>query len=113
MSLQHRLMSLYRHDCSYGARNVSDLARLALQRVIAQLPVEVELRAKVRELDQRISAVEVDIAHLLERNKVMAGDLGVSQRTVEIHRSRVMEKMEARSLAQLVRMMLELEQRGE
>jgi two-component system, LuxR family, response regulator FixJ len=45
-------------------------------------------------------------------NKVMAGDLGVSQRTIEIHRARVMEKMEAHSLAQLVRMMLVLEQRG-
>lgn len=42
-------------------------------------------------------------------NKVMAGDLGVSQRTVEIHRARVMEKMGAHSLAQLVRMVLELE----
>jgi two-component system, LuxR family, response regulator FixJ len=37
-------------------------------------------------------------------NKVMAGDLGVSQRTVEIHRARVMEKSGADSLAQLVRM---------
>ena len=43
-------------------------------------------------------------------NKVMAGDLGVSQRTIEIHRARVMEKMQANSLAQLVRMTLELEQ---
>jgi two-component system response regulator FixJ len=42
-------------------------------------------------------------------NKVMAGDLGVSQRTVEIHRARVMEKMGANSLAQLVRMMMNLE----
>ena len=41
-------------------------------------------------------------------NKVMAADLGVSQRTVEIHRSRVMEKMQARSLAQLVRVSLDL-----
>jgi FixJ family two-component response regulator len=37
-------------------------------------------------------------------NKVMAADLGVSQRTIEIHRARVMEKMGANSLAQLVRM---------
>jgi FixJ family two-component response regulator len=41
-------------------------------------------------------------------NKVMAGDLGVSQRTIEIHRARVMEKMGARSMAQLVRMTLDL-----
>lgn len=41
-------------------------------------------------------------------NKVMAGDLGVSQRTVEIHRARVMEKMGAESLAQLVRMVMEM-----
>jgi FixJ family two-component response regulator len=40
-------------------------------------------------------------------NKVMASELGLSQRTVEIHRSHVMEKMGVRSLAQLVRMVLD------
>ena len=42
-------------------------------------------------------------------NKVIAMDLDVSQRTVEIHRARVMEKMHARSLAELVRMAMLLE----
>ena len=42
-------------------------------------------------------------------NKVVAAELKVSPRTVEIHRARVMEKMEAHSLAQLVRMVMEAE----
>jgi len=41
-------------------------------------------------------------------NKVIAMDLGLSERTVEIHRARVMEKMATRSVAHLVRMALAL-----
>lgn len=38
-------------------------------------------------------------------NKAIAEDLGISQRTVEIHRARIREKMEARGLADLIKMM--------
>ena len=41
-------------------------------------------------------------------NKAIAGKLGLSQRTVEIHRSHVMEKMAVESLAELVRLVTEL-----
>ena len=44
-----------------------------------------------------------------QANKVIALDRNVSQRTVEIHRARVMEKMQAHSLADLVRMSIEIE----
>jgi two-component system response regulator FixJ len=39
-------------------------------------------------------------------NKSIAYDLGISPRTVEIHRARVMDKMGARSLSELIRLAL-------
>lgn len=52
---------------------------------------------------------ERDVLHQLiigNPNKVIAYELGISPRTVEVHRARVMEKMQARNLSHLVRMAL-------
>jgi len=72
---------------------------------------ELKERARVREQLDSLTPREREVLTLVtsgKPNKVMAADLGVSQRTVEIHRARVMEKMNASSLAQLVRMVMDL-----
>jgi len=51
----------------------------------------------------------LDLVVAGKRNKVIAGELGISQSTVESHRARVMEKMQAGSLSDLMRMMLSLQ----
>jgi FixJ family two-component response regulator len=66
-------------------------------------------RAEIRRRASTLTAREQEVMSQVvqgKANKVIAGDLGVSQRTVEIHRARVMEKMQAGSLAHLVRMVL-------
>jgi FixJ family two-component response regulator len=37
-------------------------------------------------------------------NKQVASDLGAAEKTIKIHRARVMEKMKARSIVELVRL---------
>ena len=67
---------------------------------------------RIRERLESLTPREREVLMLMTRgkpNKVMAAELGVSQRTVEIHRARVMEKSGANSLAHLVRMVMDLE----
>ncbi len=73
---------------------------------------ELNERTRIRERMEALTPREREVLALVtsgKPNKVMAADLGVSQRTVEIHRARVMEKMGAASLAQLVRMVMDLD----
>lgn len=88
-----------------------------IDRVQRALDQDRENRLRLREKDairghfDSLTPREREVLALVTQgkaNKVMAGDLGVSQRTIEIHRARVMEKMEANSLAQLVRMVLDM-----
>lgn len=60
---------------------------------------------------ETLTAREREVLDLLvsgDPNKVIAYRLQISPRTVEIHRARVMEKMQAKSLPELVRMAMEL-----
>jgi len=66
-----------------------------------------ELRRRHSTLTPREKEV-MDLIIAGNANKVIAMDLGLSERTVEIHRARVMEKMATRSVAHLVRMALAL-----
>jgi len=60
---------------------------------------------------ERLARLTVRERHVLDHlvlgktNKQIAEEFGISQRTVEIHRARIREKMEARGLADLIRMM--------
>ena len=64
-----------------------------------------EIAARLAELTPREHEVMAMVTEG-KSNKEMAAALGVTSKTVEAHRARVMEKMRAESLAELVRMAL-------
>ncbi len=70
---------------------------------------------EVRAITDRLSSLtprEREVLDMIvdgEPNKRIAHSLGISERTVEVHRSRVMEKMEAPSLAALLKMTMRID----
>jgi len=74
---------------------------------------EVEQKKIVQQHYSTLTPRETEVMSAVAKghaNKVIAMDLELSQRTVEIHRARVMEKMKVRSLAELVKLAVLLEQ---
>ena len=91
-----------------------------LDRIQRALTADGATRAALRERDRirarfaSLTPRELEVLQLMtlgKPNKVMAAELGLSQRTVEIHRAHVMDKTGVSSVAQLVRMALDLEQK--
>jgi two-component system, LuxR family, response regulator FixJ len=85
-----------------------------IQRAIAkdqQLRKSLGEHERIRGYLDTLTPREREVLDLMiegKQNKVIAQVLDVSPRTIEIHRARVMEKMNAHSVAELVRMMLDL-----
>ncbi len=86
-----------------------------LEKIDAALAQDVEQRKTLgekQEILRRVKSLTPREHEIMDRmiegqaNKVIAIELEISQRTVEIHRSRVMHKMGTHSLAHLVRMIL-------
>lgn len=89
-----------------------------LDRVHDALSLDEENRQSFSDLEkirQNISTLTPREYEVFERvaegqaNKVVAIDLAISERTVEIHRSQVMQKTKARSLADLVKMKIRID----
>jgi FixJ family two-component response regulator len=87
-------------------QDMLDAVMAAIQRDRQRRAVD----SDVSQLQQRFAALsprEQQVMLLVttgEMNKQVAGDLGISEITVKIHRAAAMRKMAARSLADLVRM---------
>ncbi|MEO8467843.1 MAG: response regulator transcription factor [Gammaproteobacteria bacterium] len=76
-------------------------------------------RAEEKSIRERLALLTRREAEIVQRvvrgqaNKVIAMDLNVSQRTVELHRARVMHKMKVKSLAELVSMVDKVSEKRE
>jgi two-component system response regulator FixJ len=81
-------------------------AAIDLDRRVRQLRTQ---SAKFAELLTHLTPREREVMDLViagKPNKIIADDLGISPKTVEIHRGRVMEKLRVDSVAELVRLTL-------
>lgn len=91
-------------------QDLLDRIHVALEQDVRQRSADTQ-RATIASRYESLTEREREVMLMVvagKANKVIALDLDLSQRTVEIHRARVMEKMQARSLADLVKMAIDL-----
>ncbi len=67
-----------------------------------------ETQERIKSLTSREREV-IDKVIEGKSNKIIARELGISNRTVEIHRSHAMEKLDVRSVTELVKIMLSIQ----
>ena len=90
----------------FGDDVLLDAIEAALRRSCAVVEAEAALRM-LRDRYASLSRREREVMALVVSgllNKQVGGELGISEITVKAHRGRVMEKMQARSFADLVKM---------
>jgi two-component system response regulator FixJ len=87
-----------------SVRAALDVTRARRQRAVETS----ELEARAATLTAREREV-MDLIVAGHSNQIVAARLAISPRTVEVYRARVMEKMQANSLADIVRMAIRLE----
>lgn len=86
-----------------------------VQRAIAHDAAEREREGERRQLRERLDALtprEREVLDLVvqgQPNKAVANALGLSSKTVEFHRAKVMEKLQVRSLADLVKLAMSVD----
>ncbi len=86
-----------------------DLLR-AVEHAIERDRAQRQARAEVMEIERRVDSLtprEREVLALLvagKRNKEIGGALGTSEKTIKVHRARVMQKIQAGSVAELVRL---------
>jgi len=92
-------------------QDLLDAIHLALEKDRGRRQQEAELTA-VRERFESLSPREREVVAMVVSgmlNKQIAAQIGTAENTVKIHRSRAMEKMQANSLADLVKMIQRLQ----
>jgi FixJ family two-component response regulator len=94
----------------YRKEDLLAAIRLSIERDRAARARRASAQA-LRERYERLTPREREVMALVvagQLNKQIAGELATSERTIKFHRAHMMQKMEAESLAELVRMAAEL-----